>query len=139
MVLSANKPEAANKTMNIAGNESVGSDDYMDALRQIALWIQEGKPSEGHYASFALWPMRYDMTLAHQYLGFHSAVPLLDGLEEMIEAALPQIGASNAAGLPQQSWQRRGFPQGRGSGWPQWPRAGGQWGRPGGFGSGFGG
>jgi nucleoside-diphosphate-sugar epimerase len=139
LMLAISRPDAANQTINIAGNESVESVDYMDALRQIAVWIRQGRPPEGHYASFALQPMRYDMTRARKYLGFHSSVPLMDGLEEMIEAALPSIAASGAA-LPQRSWQPTFAPGRFGGGWRQRPLTGGQWsrrGESGGFGSGF--
>jgi nucleoside-diphosphate-sugar epimerase len=127
LMLAVSRPEAANKTMNIAGNETVGSGDYMEALRQIAAWIRQGRPHEGHYASFALLPMRYDMTRARKYLGFYSSVPLIDGLEEMVEAALPSISVTDTSAKrqPQQPRGRTGVvASARFAGWGQRPSGG---------------
>jgi nucleoside-diphosphate-sugar epimerase len=97
LMLAAIKPEAANKTFNIAGNETIGYHDYLEALRRIATWMYRGKPPTGHGARLTLLRPRYETARARRELGFSSSVALLDALEEMVEAALPALAPNGDA------------------------------------------
>jgi nucleoside-diphosphate-sugar epimerase len=89
LMAAAERPQAANMTFNIAGRETVRSAEFHDLFRNIGQALLESRPGHVYAAPLPQMPPRYDIDLARARLGFEPRVPLFDGLEEMIAAALP--------------------------------------------------
>jgi nucleoside-diphosphate-sugar epimerase len=118
-----------NKTFNIAGDETVSSDSLHEAIRQVAGMPQQPPMYGQNSAGFGQLPPKYDVTKARAAFDFRSAVPLAQGLPDMVRTALPEAmtAPSSMPGFgawPDRTHQagwgpgtRPGFGGFQGSGW----------------------
>ncbi|MGA7385872.1 MAG: NAD(P)-dependent oxidoreductase [Methylocella sp.] len=103
-ILAAEEPEVAGMTLNIAGRETVGSDQLRSAIHRIAERLMDNQTS-GVEPDFNLLTDRYDIGKARRYLGFETEISLTQGLEEMVPAALQQVLAEPQPTAPlRQPW-----------------------------------
>jgi nucleoside-diphosphate-sugar epimerase len=101
-MLAAETPQAGGMTFNIAGRETVGSDQLREAINLIV-----NRQTGSAKPSFRPIANRYDIAKASRHLGFESAISLADGLDEMVTATLPEIFPPPTDGIQWPSRFRR--------------------------------
>jgi nucleoside-diphosphate-sugar epimerase len=93
-ILAAEVPQVSGMTFNVAGPETVASDQMRDAVQRLAARLMQA-PASTEETAFPLITPRFDISMAQHYLGYRPEIGLSKGMEQMVAALLPELQAGN--------------------------------------------
>ena len=120
MILAAEVPGAAGMTFNLAGPETIGSDQMRDVVQRMAARLTQHPAAR---TGIAVQPStaHFDIGMARRHLGYEPKVHIADGLEEMLAALLKETPLARIPPPPMPAWQQQRGAPGFGAAAPAMP------------------